>query len=219
MTGKENYRAALKRDANGCVTDHKGNKFTTVKAMCRAWHVDVDRVNQRLLGGWSLERALSKGSEHVEPTSGDAKCIYGEYYASAASVARRFNMYKVLVLKHWDHIEDYLTSLHVYCYGGKIYRSVATLSAALGMEQATLRWRLDHGWSIERAMVTPVRKSEYKRSFTDHHGNVYNSKAEMVVTYGIPVNVYNTRIKAGWSVEMALTTPVKRYLPPLPANT
>lgn len=44
----------------------------------------------------------------------------------------------------------------------------------------------------------------------DHLGNSYNSKKEMCEHWGIPTDTFISRIKHGWTVEAALTTPVNK---------
>ena len=46
-----------------------------------------------------------------------------------------------------------------------------------------------------------------KYSTTDHLGNVYASVSEMCRCYDIPGSTYNNRLRYGWTVEQALTTP------------
>lgn len=43
----------------------------------------------------------------------------------------------------------------------------------------------------------------------DHKGQVFNSVKEMTEAYGINTATYHSRIRRGWTVELALTTPMK----------
>lgn len=43
----------------------------------------------------------------------------------------------------------------------------------------------------------------------DHRGQVFNSIKEMAEAYGINTASYYSRIRRGWTVELALTTPIK----------
>lgn len=41
------------------VTDHNGNTFETVTAMCEYWHISNARYTARISSGWSVEKALT----------------------------------------------------------------------------------------------------------------------------------------------------------------
>lgn len=45
---------------------------------------------------------------------------------------------------------------------------------------------------------------------TDHLGNTFKSKQVMAEYYGKSINVLNSRLKNGWDLEKALTTPVRK---------
>ncbi len=46
-----------------------------------------------------------------------------------------------------------------------------------------------------------------KEIITDHLGNEYKTKSEMAEAYGLDLKLLYYRIKSGWSLEKALTTP------------
>ena len=43
----------------------------------------------------------------------------------------------------------------------------------------------------------------------DHLGNIYKNKTEMCKAYGIPITTYRSRLANSWTLEEALTTPLK----------
>lgn len=47
--------------------------------------------------------------------------------------------------------------------------------------------------------------SYQKADTVDHKGNVYKNKEEMLAHYGVAASTFNSRIKAHWSLEDALT--------------
>ena len=49
-----------------------------------------------------------------------------------------------------------------------------------------------------------------KEIITDHLGNEYKTKSEMAEAYGIDIKLLYYRLKTGWSLEKALTTPVTK---------
>jgi len=55
------------------------------------------------------------------------------------------------------------------------------------------------GWSLEKALT-------YKPPYvTDHLGNKFKTKQEMIEYYGKTRDTVYGRLKAGWSLERALT--------------
>jgi hypothetical protein len=45
-------------------------------------------------------------------------------------------------------------------------------------------------------------------TWTDHLGNKYNKVKDMTNTYSVPYQTFKNRLKAGWNLEQALTTPI-----------
>lgn len=94
---------------------------------------------------------------------------------------------------------------------GKEYGSFELMCKAWHTDSYTVRSRLNRGWSLERALVEKVNKTNGGSSCKDHLGNQYKSKMAMCRAYGISYNVFTYRIRdGGMSIEEALTTPVKK---------
>lgn len=121
------------------------------------------------------------------------------------------------VHKGWD-ISDVLTKECdtetldvVYDHYGTAYSSIVSMCESYGVSVTVYLFRIKAGWSIKKALTTPTKRFNYKnkRPVCDFRGYAYNTQAEMCIHYGIDPSVYRTRIKAGWSVERALTTPTR----------
>ena len=95
---------------------------------------------------------------------------------------------------------------------GNEYSSIQEMCEAYGITRKRFykRFHLYH-WSLEDALTKPVRENNKDENIIkDHLGNEYASKVEMCKAYDItPVN-FNHRISYGWSLEDALTVPVKK---------
>ena len=94
-----------------------------------------------------------------------------------------------------------------YDHFRKPYKSIQDMCEYYGMRVSTYKSRIQSGWSIEKALTTPV-ESSYKRC-VDYLGNPFNSITEMCRHYNISPCTFQTRINKGWSIEKALITPVK----------
>lgn len=107
-----------------------------------------------------------------------------------------------------------------YDHNGKKYKNIAAMCAAYNIAYRVYSSRIRSGWSVERALTTPVivhdgklteeRKAlaAKKRECTDHLGKTYKCKKDMCSAYGITAVDYNRRTAAGWTLEQILTTPV-----------
>lgn len=92
---------------------------------------------------------------------------------------------------------------------GHEYDSIIDMCRAYNIDYNIYRDRTKDGWSIEKALTTPIRKINNGVKTTDHLGNEYNSISDMCKAYNIDRCTYNNRTRSGWSKEKALTTPVK----------
>jgi len=85
----------------------------------------------------------------------------------------------------------------------------------LGCTFQKLKWRLDNGWSVEKAFTTPVNQSRSEAMQRKFDGKpirrlafngVTKTLSEWAKELGIKRSTLGMRITYGWSVESALTT-------------
>ena len=95
-------------------------------------------------------------------------------------------------------------------------RTVNQAEAArlVGLEPRTLHYRLKSGWDEHQALSTPAKGK--KRSLSAQTTSVMHTyrgrqvhQAELARIAGITPGLMHTRLKAGWSIEKAVTTPVR----------
>lgn len=93
---------------------------------------------------------------------------------------------------------------------GKTYDGLTDMCRHYGIAASTLRYRLLFGWSLEKALTSSAKDINTESKLVeDHLGNKYTSVSDMCRHYNVNLTTYITRIKAGCTVEEALTTPVK----------
>lgn len=92
---------------------------------------------------------------------------------------------------------------------GTVYSSRAEMLKVYGIKTTTFKTRLKFGWSLEKALTTPVKKYE---PITDHKGIVYESEKAMANAYGLHVSALRTRLKNGWSLKDALTKDTRQNI-------
>lgn len=92
---------------------------------------------------------------------------------------------------------------------GKVWPSMKALAASKGINIGTFRGRRSRGkLSLEMSLFVGNMKLT---PAVDHLGNRYVSLRAMAAAYGIKYNPFLARINLlGWSLEEALTTPVRR---------
>jgi hypothetical protein len=72
-----------------------------------------------------------------------------------------------------------------------------------GLRQATLRMRLECGWSIEKALTTPLQRIKDRIEFNGE-SMLLSDWARRI---GVDVRILWARLNRGWSVEKTLSTP------------
>lgn len=93
---------------------------------------------------------------------------------------------------------------------GNVYKNVSIMCNAYGISLTEYCNRIHKGWDI-RDVLTKECNTEILDVVYDHKGNAYSSLVSLCEAYGISVTVYLYRIKSGWSVQKALTYPVRRF--------
>lgn len=105
----------------------------------------------------------------------------------------------------WDDQRRNKTNNRWYTFNGKTL-IMADWEKELGMKHGLLRTRIDkYGWSIERALSTPVgapRKNSRMLTFQGKTQPMAAWAREMEMN----PKTLKTRIRSGWSLELALTT-------------
>lgn len=125
-------------------------------------------------------------------------------------------------------------------YNGRVYESISEMietRGVSGLTYKTYNMRLKRGWSVEKALLTPARSRKNKDNRDEtpsrddlsskkrprrsnvpaerrtFNGVEYPSVAAMVRACAVPgvaLNLYNHRIRLGWSMKKALLTPPAR---------
>ena len=99
---------------------------------------------------------------------------------------------------------------------GNQYKSKAALYRKYNTCSTTVEYRTKHmGMSLKDALTVPfVDNTGGIHTVKDHLGNEFSSKEAMCTHWGIPRATFFRRIRIGWSLEEALTTPLKHTYKP-----
>lgn len=190
--------------------DHLGNRYNSIKDMCKHYNIGVDAFASRIRAKWTLKDALTNEINHDK--QGKAYCDHlGNEYSSFISMCRHYNKSKSLVkerLKSGWSLEDALTKdridLRKECQDhlGIKYKSINDMCSKYGISEATFKSRIKVGWSLEDALTIGING---KKKCYDHLNNCYNSIKDMCNNYNISVPTFKHRLEDGWSIEDALT--------------
>lgn len=204
------------------IQDHLGNHFSSKVDMCAHYNITVPSFDSRIHRGWNLEMALTKPKGY-RPNGKTYKDHLGNTFESLSAMARHWNIpestlqRRIMTMKM--SIKDALTTTTdeaIYnkhlCYDhlGHKYPSKAAMCQAYNIDKHVYFGRISIGWTIEEALTTPIDfQPANSKAITDHTGQSYKSISSMCKAWNMTRTTYNARIKNGWSVEKALTTPQK----------
>lgn len=116
---------------------------------------------------------------------------------------------------HWSVERSLTADLNtntklVYDHLGNPYPSMSAMARHYGLGISTLAARLSiYKWPLEKALTTPIGPTgPGARQVKDHKGKIYPSTKAMAEAYHISYASLQDRLRRGWPLEKALTTPM-----------
>lgn len=157
-------------------------------ALCETYGVTEQLLRARLSYGWGLEEAL-------RPDAGEAR----------RATCRR---------KTADERGRPLT------FQGKT-QTIGYWAKELGLKRITIKKRLLRGWSVEKTLSTPPEPSLAGRNPRDPERHTFNGASRTIPQwaklYKLKAHLVRSRLRDGWTLEEALTTPVWGRATPAPS--
>lgn len=218
MSVEEALTTPLVDPANGGCEDHLGNKYSSMRAMCKAYNIGIVTFKYRIKNGMSLEEALT--TPLADSTKGKTcKDHLGNEYISLSAMCEAYGVKANTFhsrIKSGMSLEEALTTPSTPLVDipertdhlGNTYSSRVAMCKAWGMDINTFTGRLASGMSLEEALTIPSGDAR-GNACKDHLGNEYPFKKAMCDAYGIKVVTFDNRIGRGWTLEDALVRPVK----------
>lgn len=214
------------RDRRTEYTDLNGNRFKTKTELANFHSMSDSRYYEIIKSGHSLEddknHKFGVGSCNVvaDPFGKTHRTLQKmlEFYDIPKSsyfgyIVTGRTLKDLLIDKMNNRVQRFDRGVGQYStidHLGKIYESLVDMCRHYRIGPETLKGRMLSGWTLEKALTDPVKDVDTEaRKSEDHLGNRYNSIASMCKSYGLNVDTYEYRIKEGWTVEKALTTPVR----------
>ena len=189
------------------IQDHQGNTFSSMKEMCEYWNVPIKTYSARIKKGYTIEKALSY--EEFQ----DHK---GNIFPSISAMCRYWKISETTYLdriKKGCTIEEALSKERKMKSGnicqdhqGNTFSSVKTMCKYWKVPITTYYERIKKGYTIREALLSNNEERTTKNDkCQDHQGNTFPSIKEMCEYWNITDDTYHSRIRAGYTIEEALT--------------
>lgn len=191
------------------ITDHLGNVFPTLTAMCQHYNIRLDTYRIRLKKDFSKEEALTY-KPYQSTVITDHK---GKSFASKTEMAEHYGLDLSTLTRRLSSgmtLEEALTKpLHKIITDpfGNTFVTIKKMAEHYGVSSSSISFYQNDPEKLTRLLEgKPVRTS-----VKDHKGTIFNGLNEMLTHYGIPYGVYRQRRKKlNWTLEKALTTPIRK---------
>lgn len=145
--------------------DHLGNEYHSVMQMCEHYGVSHSNVSYYTRNGLSVGDALLK----VIQNNRVCKDALGNEFSSRAAMCRAHNIGYSLFMNRINNgwsVEDALAMPAHSTRGGvsctdhlkNEYPSIKAMCRAYNISYVTYRKRIQRGWSLEKALITPTGK-------------------------------------------------------------
>ena len=207
--------------------DHKGNEFKSISAMCRYYNIGLGTYNRRVASNWSLKDILE--TPETDDRARMCKDHKGNEFKSISDMCRYYGVttkvFSSRLRAGWslkDALETPVANNVQKCkdHVGNEFDSFAEMCRHWGMSTSTVRRRLEQGVSLEMALKQATGYKAHKgmslemalkqdTGYKDHRGNTFKSISDMCRHYGVEMQTFKSRIKAGRSLKDALETPTK----------
>ena len=194
------------------VTDHKGVAYPSQKKLCDAYGIHPSVFSRKFKKGYPMKDILEPKEKYLYDDG------IGHQFKTLEDFAKHYNVTPTQLsktLKAGKSIQDLVqapkTDRRQKTYKdhyGNTYQCLSDLLAVYDLPKNVYHYRKRQKWAIKDILTTPVDQTKHKKIFEDHKGNRYVGLQAMLDVYGIARPVYDYRIKNGWSLEKALTTPV-----------
>lgn len=189
-----------------------GVDYESIAAACRAYNVSERRVRGRLAAGYSLEDALRGNLDSTKPK--DKYSWRGKSYVTVAEMADDMGVNHITLGMHIrkgrtpEEAYEIMTQDRSVTVNGVTYPSITAAADAYGISAVTVGSRMRKGMSLEDALIIPVKaKGELQSQEITVQGVTYGSMRKAAAAYGINYSAVLDRLRQGWDVDRAFTTP------------
>lgn len=191
-------------------TDHLGQTFPSIAAMCKHWNISAKRYDGRIRSGWSVEKALTTTIHGSRPMTKKTWTDHeGNVFPSLVAMAEHWNISKstlqnrLITMKM--PIEDALTMTNAdvkkyYQHGctdhkGNRFESKAKMCEFYKIPRQVYFGRKALGWTEEQALTTPVNGHAANFKSITYKGKYYKTTSEFCDALNLTRSTFNLRVK------------------------
>lgn len=192
----------------------RGVRYPSITAAARAYGIDPLVVISRRRLGWEILSAVTTPVKRACR----AVMVRGQSYRSVSAAAAALGVPYGRVMSRlregWeverafsDAASQMPPNARALRVEGKRYRSIAAAAESSGLDPMVVRARIQQGWSLKRALSTPVREISPSRPVTIK-GKRYPSIFAAARAHGQPGGRVRERVARGWTIERAVSEPL-----------
>lgn len=207
------------------VKDHLGNTFNDLEKMLDFYGIKMGDYKRLLSAGEPLDKILLSSGQTETPGFFQShqkarKDHQGNVFPSVKEMCRYWGVkpgvYSERINSGWT-LEQALTECastdlpaNDTCrdHLGVLYANEKEMCEHWKIPFNSYIYRIKTGWSVERALTTPLQHFPVTKVCRDHLGNEFPTMCAMCEHWGISKVVFTSRIRQGWDTERALTEPV-----------
>lgn len=192
-----------------------GDTYTSLRTLAEAYNMKKSLLQYKLKAGYSLNKALREGMD----TSKNITDHLGNRFVSISKMCEYWNIsesaYNYRIKNGWSMKSALTTPVNIKCkeckdHLGNKFESVKAMCDYWEITHIVFNARMRLGWSLQKALTTKIGAEKLIKPCMDHLGNKFESVKAMCNYWGIDSCNYLTRIRRGWTLDKALTTPVTK---------
>lgn len=207
---RKKLKASQRKSGRTVITDHTGNEFPSIIAMCRYWEISRTAFDNRISRGYTLEQALtepkyrsSKGKKKGPVPVVDPK---GIIFHSIKAMCDAWNCPYALYMSRkeigWTDIEaltgERVKNTMTDHEGNKFYY-MKDMCEFHGVTTQYYKNRIKEGYTQKEALTKPK-----ERPVKDFLGHSFYTEEEMCIAWGTTLEEYRSRTGNGWTHREAL---------------
>ena len=199
-------------------TDHLGNEFKSVYAMCEHYGISTTSYKYRLEKlGWPLKRVLEEPLHDTNRTTAlECRDHKGNAFPSMKAMCDFWRIprqrYYSRIRSGWTMARALETPIDermsrsepIKAPNGKLYANVDLMCEAYGISKTQYMTNVRNGLSMKRALTEMTAPMKRPR---DHKGREFASINAMCRHYGITKTTLRARLELGWTLKRILETP------------
>lgn len=173
----------------GTEVEYEGKRYDSLKQLSLELGIPYSSMAHKYYRTKNIEESVEWARRTEERNK--SLVLWGQQYDSVSGIADAFGINAGCIrarMKQEVPLEDIMKELlhkETILYDGKEYAGITNLATAFGQDASLVFDRLNYGFTLERALTTPVRRLERPEFQIEYNGRVYESKRQLFREIGI----------------------------------